>query len=282
MGLKFDYDEPGEQAQAAPETVQESNQQLEGQAQSKQEQAAPPAENGDAGETYFMQGAAADEQIAKAEAMSQAARDAAGDSWRFFCPPGEERRVTFIDGDLRPDGRLNLTVWWEHRIPHMGKWLEIMCMRMTHSDQNAPCIVCDGSANDYKPQLVCGLTVINHTPHTVVSGANQGKIIEDRKQVFVAPKTLIGKLQSIASKEGGLKFKSFDISRVNKLDARTGDQFYKVGTHTYEQLVEAFDEEMLAPTDWSKVVKPITEEQASQVNLTPMQQTGQGSASKPF
>ena len=60
--------------------------------------------------------------IALAEATQQANRDKAGQGFRFFCPPGQERRITFLDGTLRPDGRLLLVnfskdseklIWWE-------------------------------------------------------------------------------------------------------------------------------------------------------------------------
>lgn len=150
--------------------------------------------------------------------------------FRFYCDVGGEARVTFVDGELDQDGALAIPYWYEHRLM-IGRMLEVVCFETNPT--LGPCPICLAG---HKTQLVGGLTVINHTPHTIKNGANAGKILTNRRQMFVAPRTALETLQKLATKRGGLAGHCFDIYRKEKKDPRVGSIFDYVGALNQDQI----------------------------------------------
>lgn len=177
--------------------------------------------------------------------------------WRFYCGVGEEARITFVDGDLDQDGALAIPYWYEHRLM-VGRLTEIVCYET--NQELGPCPVCQAG---HKTQLVGGLTVINHTPYTVKSGQNAGKILKNRRQMFVAPRTALETMQILASKRGGLAGHCFDVSRKENKDPRVGSVFDYVGALTPEQKAGFGDD--WKPFNWDEEITLLAVEEMTKL-----------------
>lgn len=194
----------------------------------------------------IMRGASAHNAVATEQAKADLAQAQAG--FRFWIKVGQENRITFVDGGLDADGMLDVPYWYEHRLMIGGRIQNVTCYESV-SDMG-PCPVC---AAGHRTQLVAGLTIVNHTPYTVVSGQNAGKTLSTRRQMFVAPRTAVQTLQQLAAKRGGLAAHCFDVYRKEKKDARVGSVFDYVGQLTQEQ-VNTIGAEEWKPYDWEDSV----------------------------
>lgn len=156
----------------------------------------------------------------EADAAAEKAKEESGRLFRFFIPEDDEATITFLDGDLDDDGRLMIPMLYEHRVLHAGKWTTFLCIADAE-----PCPLCE---NGDRPALVGVMTVINHSPYTIKNGPNAGKQIANRKQLYVATRSTIKKLQKIASKKGTLRMHSYEVSRSEDKSPRVGDMFMHV------------------------------------------------------
>ena len=172
------------------------------------------------GLSFLKTGSAAAEAVAEAEAKAELAKQEQGKLWRFFMGEGEDRTITFLDGDLDADGLLASPVWWEHMLQFNGNWEQFACT--AEQDQSQPCPICE-SGN--KPYLATALTIIDHTPHKVKSGPNAGKIIKNTRKLFVAKRTTAAQMTKHAVKRNGLAGCTYDVSRVGDKSANIGSEF---------------------------------------------------------
>lgn len=170
--------------------------------------------------SWLKTGAAAKETFAQAEAQAELAKAQAGKAWRFWCPVGEDRKITFLDGNADEDGLLDTPMFHEHSIVVNGERQTFVCT----SEAEGYCPIC-AMGNDAKSSLVSALTIIDHTPHTVKQGPNAGKVIQHTRKLFVPKKQTIRLLSKIAVKRGGLAGATFDVSRTGDKAASVGDQF---------------------------------------------------------
>ena len=193
----------------------------------------------------LMRGAQAHTAVATEQAKADLAASQSG--FRFWIKPGQEARITFIDGHLDADGVLSIPYWYEHRLMISGRVQNITCYE-TVPDMG-PCPIC---ASGHRTQLVAGMSMINHTPYTVQSGQNAGKTLTHRRQMFVAPRTAVQTMQQLAGKRGGLSQHCFDVYRKEKKDPRVGSVFDYVGQLTAEQCA-GFGEEW-KPFDWDEQI----------------------------
>lgn len=204
--------------------------------------------------SFMMTGQKAQEALKKEEAVAKQRQEEGQQLWRFMIPQnnlGTDYVVTFLDGDLGPDGLLAVPTWAEHTIQLSGKWSNYPCVG--HAE---PCPMCE---NGSKSNLVAGFTVIDHTPYTIKKGPNAGKTIEKSKKLYIAKRSTFGILQKRATKEGGLAGLSLEISRTTDKSPNVGDIFDVVGKKSLEdltaQLVAAgFPKEITVPADWAKEI----------------------------
>jgi hypothetical protein len=132
--------------------------------------------------------------------------------WRFWIPKGETARVTFVDGNLLPDGTLDILTFREHSVQVNGDWEQFVCIA-----ESEPCPICEGG--DF-PSLVGVLTVIDHRSYKGKKG-----VYKDTPKLFVAKKNTIKQLQQMATKRDGLAGATFEISRLNDNDPNVGGSF---------------------------------------------------------
>jgi hypothetical protein len=102
------------------------------------------------------------------------------------------------------------------------------------------------------------LTVIDHREHKIKNGPNAGKIISNRRKLFVAKRNTIKLLTKIAVKRGGLTGCTFDVSRTDDKKPAVGDVFDF--THKFESLKEIADKyglklEDVQPADYGSEIK---------------------------
>lgn len=217
---------------------------------------------------FLMRGSAAKEALNEAEARAQAAAEASGRLMNFFLSKdgNDEATITFLDGDLLDDGRIDMPMWWQHKVSHAGRWSTFACIAA-----NEPCPFCDAGDS---PTLVGALTIINHTPHTIQRGPNQGKVLTDRRQLFVATRQTIKLLQKMANKRGGLRYHTYDVSRSDKKSPRVGDLFQWSEAHDYDTLANHFadqlkeDENFLSPANYEEEIDYKTGAQLAELGIT--------------
>lgn len=177
---------------------------------------------------WMKTGAAAHKEMDKQKAETERRKESMNKDRRFRMKKGDETQITFLDGDLLPDGRLDAPTFWEHeRWPAGGSFPEHwLCVK-----EFEPCPVCDDVERERKlnphgkgekgSSLVHAFTVIDHTKWT----DKHGKDHVHQKSLFICKITVFERLQKIAQKRGGLTGCSFDVSRTGDMSARVGSEF---------------------------------------------------------
>lgn len=202
---------------------------------------------------FLKKGTAAKELIQQEEAAAELRKQEQGRMWRFRMPSGEQRQVTFLDGDLDADGMLDVPMFYEHTVQVNGSWENFVCT--ADQDQTQPCPLCEGGK---RPSLVGVLTVIDHTEITVKKGANAGKKIAHQRKLYVAKQSTIKVLTTLAVKRGGLAGCLFDISRTGDDEAAVGNMFDF--THKFESAEEIAEQfgikaEDCVPADYDAEIR---------------------------
>lgn len=184
---------------------------------------------------FLKKGAAAKQALQQEEAKAELAKQEAGKLWRFWMPPEEERKITFLDGEVDEDGMLDINMYYEHQVKINGNWENFVCT----SEQEGYCPICD--KGDNKSTLVGVMTIIDHTPHKIKSGPNAGKTIQNTRKLFVAKKQTLKILSKIAAKRGGLTGCTFDVSRGDDKTASVGSQFDFVEKNPLKAIAEELE-----------------------------------------
>jgi hypothetical protein len=177
------------------------------QAKSSDDEPAPQKSAG-GGMGFLKKGADAQAMFKQEQAKIEANKEKQGKMFDFRMKEGEERRITFLDGDIGPDGILNITMYHEHNLQMAGGYDQYVCT--AEVDTSQPCPLCAISNKRY---LVGLMTVIDHTPYTIKSGAKAGNTVQNQKKLFKCKQGTIKILSKIASKKGGLTGWTFDASR---------------------------------------------------------------------
>ena len=116
-----------------------------------------PAKTAKAGSqtpSWAKRGAAAKQEMEKYEEDATKHWEAKNRMWRFWIPKGESAQVTFTDGDLLPDGTLDILTFREHTVKVNGEWENFVCIA-----ESEPCPICE--EGDF-PSLVGVLTCLDH------------------------------------------------------------------------------------------------------------------------
>lgn len=202
------------------------------------------------------------EEQAAAQAAQQAARDK---MWRFRLNVNEERRILFLDGDLHPDGRLQLLSYFEHTVQVAGKWQNYVCLEKSDENGDA-CPLCAASDD---PAPVAVFTILDMTPYTIKQGERAGQTIPWQRKLYVAKSTTVKKLDMIARKNGGLRFLTMDVARLGDKEPAVGGQLIPIGKSTPEEIMaglEAKPEDLL-PADYSKELPRFTAQELQKMGI---------------
>lgn len=159
--------------------------------------------------------------------------------WRFFLKDKEDARITFIDGDLSPEGYLVPPRYYEHAL-----WAEgskgvtyYVCPEKTAPEDGHKCPLC--AAGD-KPTLVAVFTILDHREIKTKAG----KVLKDQKRLFVAKPLSMEMLTKIAVKRGGLAGCTFDVTRMGDKSAAIGSMFDFVEKNDVALLQSSYTEEV--------------------------------------
>lgn len=159
----------------------------------------------------------------------QEAKEAAARMRRFYLNVGEEKQVTFLDGDMDGDGLLEFLSFHEHRVQTGPKnWDNIVCVA-----RQEICPLCNSGD---KPSFVGVFTVLNETPYTIKTGPNAGKVLEARRELYVATANTLQVLQHHAAKRGGLRGWKVEIARLTDKEARVGSTFQWLSRRSPEEI----------------------------------------------
>lgn len=198
---------------------------------------APAAPASKGGLSFIKRGADAQAQLNREEQKAELRRK--GNLGRFYLPINATSRVTFLDGNLTPDGVLDAPFFHEHNLNLNGSWRNwFIC-----TQDEEPCPICEGGSSPY---YAAALTVIDHSEYTDKNGV----VHKDEKRLFVAKRDTIKKLQKIASKRGGLRGCTFEISRVGDKSANTGSDYEFETKLTEAQLQAKYPGDKGKPVDY--------------------------------
>jgi hypothetical protein len=174
-------------------------------------------------------------------------REEQGKLWRYFLKPKEEGSLTFVDGDLSPEGFLLPPRYYEHNLYLNGSWNNhFVCPEKTNPEAGQKCPICEGGD---RPTLVALFTVIDHRVFT--SKNDSAKQYTDTVKILAAKPPTFEMLNKIAQKRGGLAGARFDVSRLTDKDAAVGSMF---------DFMEKLDVEGLK----AKYVREVTDEKTKE------------------
>lgn len=179
---------------------------------------------------WLKKGKAAQKSMKEEEARAEAQKNMGGNN-RFWMKEGEERTITFVDGGLTEDGLLDIPMYFEHTVKYSGQWTQFVCVA-----EEEPCPLCETGD---RPTFVGVATIIDHTGFYSKKDEKQ---IKNIRRLYVAPRTVIKKLQTLAAKRGTLAGLTFDVTRTEKKAARVGDLLDCQGITTLKDLKKHFPE----------------------------------------
>lgn len=157
---------------------------------------------------FLKKGKEAKEALAQAEQQQALNKEKQGKMFVYRMSEGEERRITFLDGDLDDDGILDITMYHEHNLKIGGNYDQYVCT--AEVDTSQPCPLCAAGEKRY---LVGLMTIIDHTPYVIKNGAKAGQKVENQRKLFKCKQGTIKVLTKIASKKGGLTGWTYDVTR---------------------------------------------------------------------
>lgn len=171
--------------------------------------------------SFLKTGAASAELAKKNEAEAEQRRQEQGKLFRFYLKDKEEARITFVDGELSPEGFLLPPRYYEHNLFLNGSWNNnFVCPEKTNPDSKDKCPLCEA---DDRPSLVALFTVIDH--RNIQGTKDKTKFYKDTKKLLVAKPQSFEILNKIAVKRGGLACGMFDVSRSGDKSASIGSMF---------------------------------------------------------
>jgi hypothetical protein len=160
-----------------------------------------------------------------------------GKAFRFWLEPGEEARITFVDGQLfeTKAGMVLLPArYHEHNLFLNGRWgHHFVCPEKTAPGQGFKCPICESGD---RPTLVALFTIIDHREF---KGKND-KVYKDDPKLLVLNPMAFEQLNALAQKIGGLAGSTWDVSRVGEKSPRTGNNFFPQGKTPLDELYKKY------------------------------------------
>ena len=190
-------------------------------------------------------------QVAKQDQVEAEQRKAEqGKMWRFYLKDGEEARITFVDGDLSPEGFLLPPRYYEHNLMLNGKWGNtFVCPEKTLPDSGEKCPICESGD---RPSLVAVFTIIDHR---TVKSKDGTKTYKDLPRLFVAKGPTFELLNKLAQKRGGLAGTTWDAMRAGDKSASVGSAFDFVEKVAVEELRKKYVHEVTDPKTNQKTIQ---------------------------
>jgi len=197
--------------------------------------------------SWFNTGKSADEALdTELENQEQRRKAATGDRiYRFWMPPGGEQHVTFVDGEMHPDGYPLPFVFYEHQLKMNGSW------KNWFTCPGDDCPLCDAGN---RPSLVAAYTVIDHNEWT----DKRGNVHKDELKLFMAKPSVNKILRKMAKKKGGLRGGKVEVIRGTSEDPSTGKQF------DFEEKVDLPD--TIQPADYMELFQPKSKSELAAVH----------------
>lgn len=197
--------------------------------------------------SFMKKGKAAQQMHKKAEAETEAKKQASENQVnRFWMPNDSERQITFLDGEVDADGVLNANSFWEHQLKLGGHWRNwYPCTQLEEE-----CPICEGGDN---ASLVTIFTIIDHEPFT---SKKTGKTYQNERKLLAVKREVYKRLQKIAAKRGGLAGITFDVSRGGDKSPGSGELFEFVEKRTTAEIAKAYNlkADDVKPFDYDKVI----------------------------
>lgn len=174
------------------------------------------------------------------EAEHQKRKEEQGKMWRFFLKEGEDASITFVDGELSPEGFLLPPRYYEHNLYLNGSWNNyFVCPEKTNPESGMKCPICEGGD---RPSMVALFTVIDHRVFT--SKSDTSKTHTNSPKLLVAKSITFELLNKIALKRGGLAGAKFDVSRIGDKAAAVGSAFDFTDKRPIEELQALYTKEV--------------------------------------
>lgn len=168
------------------------------------------------------------------EAEAEQRKLEASKMYRFWLKDGEEARITFVDGDLSPEGFLLPPRFYEHNLYMNGSFNNhFVCPEKTNPASGDKCPLCE---HGDRPALVALFTIIDHREFKTKSG----DIIKDTPKLMVVKGITFELLNKIAVKRDGLANATFDVSRIGDKSASVGSLFDFIEKHDPEEMKKEF------------------------------------------
>jgi hypothetical protein len=190
---------------------------------------------------FIMTGAQARHALQEAEQRAEENQKNSGKAFWFYLNKDESCQITFLDGDLAPDGLLALPMVQIHRMLYSGKPQRFVCLTGLGQE---PCPLCEGGD---QPMLVALLTVIDHRK----GKSSQGKEYQDTIKIFAPTQKTLKVLNNIAKKRGGLTHCTFDVTRTGEKEPRVGNLFDFMAKQTHAELVAKYGEDKAKALDYA-------------------------------
>jgi len=187
------------------------------------------------------------------EVDAQKRKEEQGKMWRFFLLKGEkDARITFVDGELSPEGFLTPPRYYEHNLYLNGNWNNFfVCPEMTNPGSGEKCPICESGD---RPPLVALFTVIDHRIYT---SQKSNKTYQNTRKLLVAKPQSFEVLNQYAVKRGGLTGTTWDVSRIGDKAASIGSIFDFAEKKSVEELQKLYTQEVIDPKTNQKSVKTI-------------------------
>jgi hypothetical protein len=220
-------------------------------------------------------------------------RASAGKMFRFFLKAKEEATLTFVDGELSPEGFLIPPRFYEHMIQVGDKWETFVCPERTNPEAGDKCPICARGDN---PSLISLFTVVDHRSFK----RKDNSVVPFSKKLLAVKPQVMEILAKQALKRGGLSGCTYEVSRVGPQASAVGDMWEFVSKDDQEKLVAKFTMEqtdesgkkanvsLFAPADYEKEIVYFTGSELLQKGLgkaggsgyAPGGSSGSGSAYK--
>jgi len=200
-----------------------------------------------ADDDWFSTGSdAAENALSKDDKKKEERKAAAeGELWRWWMKPGEEKFLTFVDGE-EANGLQVPFIYQEHQQKIDGdyrNWFTCIDGMVTEEGKKLRCPLCQAGNNPY---LAAAFTVIDHTEWTSKKGDKTGK---DDLKLFVCKSQVLKMLRKQMKKKGGsLRGCKYEVTRTGDKTPNTGDVF------DFEDKIELSDEVKVA--DYRMLMKP--------------------------
>lgn len=171
--------------------------------------------------SWMKQGEASKALVQKEAVALELRKEESGKLYRFFMSEGEAAALTFVDGDLSPEGFLLPPRFYEHNVKIHGKFGNtFVCPEQTDPSLKQKCPLCEGGD---RPYLAALFTVIDH--RSFPSTKEAGKTYANTRKLLVVKPESFEMLNKLAIEHNGLIGARFEVARSGDRSAAIGSAY---------------------------------------------------------